>query len=360
MRVLCKGMIIFLLSAISYASADSTQDVLRLSVHSVREKADIFTIAAEFLQFDTVDPSFNQKIESLVNEKVSGFRKTAEANWKARMETAKPGTEPPKSPPFYLSISWSPTQLNAQYISFVIRLEAYEGGANARQEIFAFNYDVKNEKEISVDDLLGDYDNYLGKLSFYAIDYLMEKLIGEVNGNTDIMRNMIIQGAGPRLENFRNFTFTDRTLNLFYSKAHVAPGYLGEQVVHAPMSIFPGDHQLSKHGLVITSIKSGAEVKFPLKVEGQVLSNEVGGRSWVVFEGEAGSMHVLDEHGKELGMEILKAQGDWTTEKPIRFSGVINLKMPGSGNIYLEIRESHPGNGRRPYTMIIPLRITCQ
>ena len=188
----------------------------------------------------------------------------------------------------------------------------------------------------------------------------MEKLIGEVNGNTDIMRNIIIQGAGPRLENFRNFTFTDWTLNLFYSKAQVAPGYLGEQMVHVPMSIFPGDHQPSKHGLVITSVKSGAEVSFPLKVDGLVLSNEGGGLSWVVFEGEAGSMHILNEHGQELGMEILKAQGDWRTEKPIRVSGVINLEMPVSGSIYLEISESHPGNGRRPYTMIIPLRITCQ
>lgn len=357
MRIILKSLIIFvLISAISFASA-GTRDILELSVHSVREKADIFTVNAEFLQFGKIEPSFNQKIESLVNEKISGFEKTARDNWKARMETAKSRIETPKSPPCYLNISWSPTQLNGQYISFVIRLEAYEGGANARQEIFAFNYDVKKSKEISLDDLLGDYDNYLGILSFYTIDYLKEKLIGEDSGNTDIMRNLIIEGAGPKLENFRNFTFTDRTLNLFYSKAHVAPGYLGEQMVHVPMSIFSGDHQPAKHGLVITSIKSGEEVNFPLKVDGLILSEEGGGLSWVIFEGEAGSMHVLDEHGQELGMEILKAQGDWMTEKPVKVSGVISLEKAGSGNIYLEIRENYPGNARRPYTMIIPLKI---
>jgi hypothetical protein len=356
MRIL-KSLIIFML--VSATASAGTQDILKLSIHSVREKADLFTVNAEYLQFEKVESSFNQKIESLINEKISGFKKTSRDNWKARMETAKPGTEIPKSPPFYLNISWSPTQLNAQYISFVIRMEAYEGGANARQEIFAFNYDVKKSKEISVDGLLGNHDNYLGILSFYTIDSLMERLIGEGVGNADIMRNLIIQGAGPKLENFRNFTFTDRTVNLFYSKAQVAPGYFGEQMVHAPMSVFSGDHQPVKHGLVIASIESGEEVNFPLKVDGQVLSEE-GGLSWVIFEGEAGSIHVLDEHGQELGMAILKAQEDWMTETPVKVSGMINLEKSGSGNIYMEIKENYPGNARRPYTMIIPLTIASR
>lgn len=357
MRIL-KSLIIFvLISATLYASADRTQDILKLSVHSIKEKTDIFTVDAEFPQFDTVDSSFNQKIESLVDGKISGFEKTAEANWKARMETAKPGTEMPQSSPLYLNISWTPTQLNVQYISFVIRLEAYEGGANARQEIFAFNYSVKKDSEISVDELLGDYDNYLGKLSFYTINYLMEKFSRKSNGNTDVIRNMIIQGAGLKQENFKNFTFTDRTLNLFYSKYQVAPGYLGEQVVQVPMNTFSGEHQLKKYGLRVTSVKAGAKVDFPLKVDGIVLSSESGRRSWVIFEGEAGSMHILDEHGQELGTGILKAEEDWMTEKSVNVSGVINLQKPGSGNIYLEIRENYPGNARIPYTMIIPLTV---
>ena len=38
----------------------------------------------------------------------------------------------------------------------MIRLDAYEGGANARQEVYTFNYDVKADKEVSIDDLLGE------------------------------------------------------------------------------------------------------------------------------------------------------------------------------------------------------------
>lgn len=355
MRAIFVGLIIFIfITSYSYAGAE---EVLKLSVHSVSDQTDIFTVDAEFLQFDSIEESFNQKIESLVGWKMSEFKKTASDNWKARIETVPPGTEMPKSPTFYLNISWFPTQLNAQYISFVIRLEAYEGGANARQEVFAFNYDVKMGKEILIGDLLSDHDNYLGKLSFYAIDYLVEKLGVESNGDMDFVKNMIVQGAGPKSENFMNFTFTDRMLNLFYSKYQVAPGSFGEQVVHVPMDIFPGEYQPNKHGLQITSVESGAEVKFPLKIDGVVAGKEDAGRSWGIFEGEAGSMHVLDEHGKELGMAILKAQGDWMTDKPVKVSGTINLDKSVSGNIYLEIRENYPANARSPYIMIIPLTV---
>lgn len=357
MRMILKSLIIFaLVSAISYTYAEA-QDILQLSVYSVKENSDIFTIDAEFLQFDTVDSSFNQKIESLIKEKISEFKNTAEANWKARMETSKPGTSMPESPPFYLNISWSPTQLNAQYVSFVVRLDAYEGGANARQEAFTFNYDAKAGKEMSIGDLLGEYDNYTAKLSFYTINHLMEKLSRKGNGNTDVIRNMIIQGAGLKQENFRNFTFTDRTIYLFYSKYQVAPGAHGEQVVQIPMSIFSNEHQLSKHGLQITSLKVGAEVSFPLKVDGLLSGKEGGGRSWVVFEGEAGSMHILNDNGRELGMGILKADGDWMTGKPVKVSEAIKLEKPASGNIYLEIRENYPANARAPYSILIPLNV---
>ena len=266
----------------------------------------------------------------------------------------------PESPPFYLNISWSPTQLNAQYISFVVRLGAYEGGANARQEVFTFNYDVEAGKEMSVGDLLGEYDNYIAKLSFYTVDHLMEKLSRKGNGNTDVIRNMIIQGAGLKQENFRNFTFTDRTLYLFYSKYQVAPGAYGEQAAQIPMSIFSNEYQLSKHGLLITSLKAGAEANFPLKVDGLVSGKEGSGHSWVVFEGEAGSMHILNENGQESGMGILKADGDWMTGKPVKVSGVIELEKPASRSIYLEIRENYPANadeGRAPYSIIIPLNV---
>lgn len=68
-------------------------------------------------------------------------------------------------------------------------------------------------------------------------------------------------------------------------------------------------------------------------------------------------MHVLDEDGQKLGMGILKAQGDWMTDKPVRVSGVISLEKPGSGSINLEIRENYPGNARKPYTLVIPLTV---
>ena len=231
-------LFVILILAIAVSSGYAETKVINLSIYSIKESTKLFNISAEYPQIDKVKPESNDKIRSLVEGKIGDFKKTSESNWKARKETSAPdenlGEYPEK--PFYFDISWEPVQLNSKYISFVLHLDFFEGGANANQVVSAFNYDLLNNKEMTLKDLLGDYPDYLKTISDYSIRELESNITAE--GNADILKEMINAGAGPKEDNFRNFTFTDRAINLHFSKYDVLPGYFGEQEVHIPRSIF--------------------------------------------------------------------------------------------------------------------------
>jgi len=229
---------IVLILAIAVSSGYAETKVMNLSLYSVEESTKLFNISAEYPQIDKVSPEFNDKIKSLVDTRIVDFKKASEDNWRARKETSAPdenlGEYPEK--PFYSIISWEPIQLNDKYISFVLHLEFFEGGANANQIVFAFNYDLSNNKEMALSDLLGNYPDYLKTISDYSIKELESSIATE--GNVDVLKEMISNGAGPKEDNFRNFTFTDKAINLHFSKYDVLPGYFGEQEVSIPRSIF--------------------------------------------------------------------------------------------------------------------------
>ncbi|HGJ65972.1 TPA: DUF3298 domain-containing protein, partial [bacterium] len=214
--------------------------------------------------------------------------------------------------------------------------------------VTAFNYDVLNNREIRIDDLLGDYPDYLKTLSDYTIKTLKSNMTEE---ESEILDEMIQRGAGPQEENFKNFTFTDTMINLHFSKYDVLPGVFGEQEVYVPRSIF------IKSNLTISSPNKFAKVKFPLEVKGFV-EKRTDQTTWVIFEGEAGNIKVINEDGEILGTGILRAEGEWMTDEIVKVSSVISLNNPiKSQNIKLIITENNPDDTRKPYVMILPLII---
>lgn len=232
-----------LILAVVVSSVYAETEVVNISVYSSKESTNLLDISAEYPQIDKVDPAFNEKIKSLVETQIADFKETSEENWKARKDTSTPDEnlgEYPESP-FYFGMSWEPTQLNSKYISFVLHLGVYEGGANGNEMVFAFNYDLLNNKEITLSDLLGDYPDYLKTISDYTIRELESNIPKEEN--TDILKDMLNEGAGPKEDNFKNFTFTDKIINLYFSKYDVLPGYFGEQEVHIPRSIFTDENK---------------------------------------------------------------------------------------------------------------------
>ena len=203
-----------------------------VALHDDVNKA--YRIDVEYPQFAGAMDGINRQIASYVNEGMDDFKAIIEENAKARKATMLIGQEVPEYEvsPFTFVVTWEPKQINERYLSIILRVDAYEGGANARRELRTFNYDVVREKEIVLDDLFPGDVGYLGKVSRYAHDRLVETL-GEINGN-EVDENMVTQGTAPTRDNFRNFVFDESVIDLYFPKYQVAPGVAGEQHVVIP------------------------------------------------------------------------------------------------------------------------------
>lgn len=124
-------------------------NILDLSSSSISETNNFYNIKVEYPQFKNVDPAFNQKISSLITGEIDAFKKDSKDNWEARRATAPPDNPVPENPPtpFDFIASWTPTQLNNKYLSFVINIYYYSGGAHGITEVDTFNYDLIAKKK---------------------------------------------------------------------------------------------------------------------------------------------------------------------------------------------------------------------
>jgi hypothetical protein len=175
-------------------------------------------------------PLLTQQIDQYIKDSVADFTKTVAANDKARKDTAEPGAPAPKFQ-YNLDISWEPAQLNRTYISFIIRLSAFEGGANSRQELRSFAWDFSKQQEVTLSSLFNGDPGYLQNISTYS----RQVLKGNLGENTN--DEFLTDGTKPSLQSFQWFTFTDDAITVFFPKYQVAPGVAGEQRVVIPRNV---------------------------------------------------------------------------------------------------------------------------
>ncbi|MDE2041205.1 MAG: DUF3298 domain-containing protein [Patescibacteria group bacterium] len=220
---------------IANAPADSV--IIPLSIVSMRENASTSpTIAVEYPQFAAVSDDFNALIASSTLGRLGDFKSAVADNMQARIATQVPGQPSaviPESAYSFLA-SWQPAQINSHYISFVERYDSYSGGANETQELQTFNYDLVAHRPMTLDDILGTSSDYLPKLSALARQELDQSLRAASPGYDPTA--MLDAGTEPTADNFRNFTFTNYAITVYFPKYAVAPGAFGEQHVTFPRS----------------------------------------------------------------------------------------------------------------------------
>lgn len=217
--------------------ATETQNTNSMRIVAVRDNTNqLYTIAIEYPQFDGASDAFNREISGWVDAMLSDFKKNSEDNWKGRQDTAPPGQKKEQFPssPFTFAITWESKQINPSAISIIVRMDSYDGGANGRQELKTFNYDGVNKKDVSLADLFPKNAGYLGKVSKYAHDRLVEDLASSGDGSGDILGSMISDGTAPTEGNFSNFMFNDDVIDFYFPKYQVAPGVYGEQHIIMP------------------------------------------------------------------------------------------------------------------------------
>jgi len=202
---------------------------LQMSVTSVSQADSFYNIQVEYPQFEAVDASFNKEISDLILGEIDNFKKEAKDNWDARNATLAPGETPAENPPspFDFIASWTPTQMNKEYISFSLNIYYFTGGAHGITEVDAFNYDVMKKEDITINDFLGNSQQALQKLSQIAAQQVTSQIQASNGEMNNFLTQMIQEGTQPTAENYSNFNFNYNSLTIYFQQYQVAPGYLG-------------------------------------------------------------------------------------------------------------------------------------
>jgi len=202
---------------------------LPVSVIPIHQTDNFYNIQVEYLQFKNASIDFNKKISDLITEKIDNFKKDAKNNWDARMATADSENPVPENPeePFDFIASWKPVQLNNEYISFVINLYYFVGGAHGANEAHAFNYDLAKQKEITILDFLNSSQQSLEKLAELSAKEVTSQLQGTGVAIDDFLEQMIQDGTKATQENYKDFNFNYNSLTIYFQQYQVAPGAAG-------------------------------------------------------------------------------------------------------------------------------------
>ena len=200
---------------------------LTIEVAPLTESTELYSIQGGYPRFPDAK-ELTEGLDTFIEEVQTSFIKAVEENNQARQDTA-PGGETVEPLDAYLEVTWEPSQLTREILSFKVQIDAYEGGANASQEIRTFNYNVKEKRSIELSELFSGSD-YLNRISRSGRSILRTTLANQGSFSQEILN----LGTEPIRENFSNFTFNETVVTFHYPKFGVAPGALGPQQFSLP------------------------------------------------------------------------------------------------------------------------------
>ena len=117
------------------------------------------------------------------------------------------------------------------YISIVLNIETFLGGAHPDHIIKTIGFDKDKNKIITIDDLIKENKNILNELSDISREKLREN---EKFSNSQFNIDIFNDGTKPIHNNYTNFAFTDKGLKLYFSYYQIAPYYYGSTSIIIP------------------------------------------------------------------------------------------------------------------------------
>jgi hypothetical protein len=196
--------------------------------------------------FKNVDSSFNDKIRNNITIAQAEFENNAKENWQARLKTKLPNekiSEFPEDGEMYFGVETEYVQVNSKYISILIRINGFSGGAHGYENLYSYNYDVVNQKELVLKDFFPNDTNYLKTVSDFSKSNLIEQFTNNVkradfatdkewnDAIKSIELEMIEDGTKPLVDNFSIFTYVPGMLTIYFNQYQVAPYVYGSQKV---------------------------------------------------------------------------------------------------------------------------------
>ncbi|MCC6146116.1 MAG: DUF3298 domain-containing protein [Anaerolineaceae bacterium] len=162
---------------------------------------------------------FNQASQAIAERVVNAF--------KGNLETYPPIDDPNLTSYSSVNMNYTVLQNTPGVVSVYYQIdEYYRGAAHPAHYSAALNYDVRNQKVLTLGDLFQPGADYLKLLSDYAI----KDLTGEE-------WFLFPEGALPKAENYRNWNLTPDGLQITFDPYEVAPYAAGFINVLVPYSV---------------------------------------------------------------------------------------------------------------------------
>ena len=108
-----------------------------------------------------------------------------------------------------------------EYISIVLYISYFTGGAHPNYEIKTINYNKNTNKFIDIDDLINRDKDILNKLSIYSREYFSNNDMF----NDKVVFDMMIDGTKSIKDNYKYFNITSDGL-IIYFKLHTTMGII--------------------------------------------------------------------------------------------------------------------------------------
>ncbi len=222
-------------------STGSTSSLVTIAPRMVPVDEDsyLFGIGGSYPQFSQADDAFNAKIASTFTNDIAEFKKTVNADYQAHLQTDPDFQKNFTKGDYYsYQIKATVVQSNSHFISVAIHYGGFSGGAHGSENVATFNYDVKSGAEISTLEYFFPGDlAYMKKVSDQARAQLTAKIAKAASPSPldANLKSMIIDGTQPNdPANFKNFTFTNGSVKIYFPAYQVAPYVFGEQTVTIP------------------------------------------------------------------------------------------------------------------------------
>jgi uncharacterized protein DUF3298 len=163
--------------------------------------------------------NFNTAMLNLVSKEINAFKKNV-SELSPAANSVSPGS--------FLDVTYALTLQKGDLWSFKFDFSGYSAGA-AHPYLYSItvNYDLGQGRQLALSELFLPNSNYLEVISNYCVAQL---------GKRDIGFEGFSQGAGPTLENYRNWNITRDGLMITFDEYQVAPYAAGPQTVVIPYS----------------------------------------------------------------------------------------------------------------------------
>lgn len=168
---------------------------------------------------------FNQLVRSSVTKKVAEFKKEM-----APEEGEEPRPEGSMGSDLNIGYEVALAQDDLVSVQFDIG-SYYQGAAHPNSYTNVINYDLKNGKQLNLNDLFKPGSKYLQALATYAIADLKKQSKEKSNSLPD---DMIESGAAPSAKNYQSWTITKKGLGINFDPYQVGPYAAGPHFVLVP------------------------------------------------------------------------------------------------------------------------------